>query len=58
MMNEENKARTTCNECGQDIYEGEIFYTINGENICVDCLGDFAEKWFQAFLRVAGDGEP
>jgi alkyl hydroperoxide reductase subunit AhpF len=34
---------TYCKYCGGEIYEGENYYAINGENICVDCLRDFAD---------------
>lgn len=32
-----------CDYCGGEIYEGETYYAIDGENICTDCLRDFAD---------------
>lgn len=27
-----------CSECGDDIMEGEEYYDIDGQSICLDCM--------------------
>ena len=34
-----------CEHCGDDIYEGEDYYDIEGEIIHEDCLREWAEKY-------------
>jgi len=29
-----------CDECGEDIYEGETYYRIGGLNLCEACVED------------------
>ena len=29
-----------CTSCGCEPYEGDYLYTIDGENLCEDCLND------------------
>ena len=36
-----------CDECKEDIYEGEEYYTDNGWNVCVKCQ--------RKKLRIAGE---
>lgn len=36
-----------CDHCGGEIYKGEIYYRIDGENIHKDCLAEFAEDYFE-----------
>lgn len=43
----------TCDECGQDIYEGEEYWVIDGCTVCDDCLRDFAEKYFETCRETA-----
>lgn len=31
---------TTCTCCGCDLYEGDYLYTVDGENLCADCMND------------------
>lgn len=31
---------TTCTYCGCDLYEGDYLYTVDGENLCEDCMND------------------
>ena len=35
----EPKPLRKCNMCGEDLYEGDVLYTIDG-GICEDCLED------------------
>lgn len=30
-----------CTECGEDIYEGETYYTFGVVNVCEDCIDDY-----------------
>ena len=43
----------TCDECGQDIYEGEEYWVIDGCTVCDDCLRAFAEDYFWQNKRIA-----
>lgn len=38
----ERGPRTECSLCGRDIEWGQRFYRVNGQDICVDCLADYA----------------
>lgn len=31
----------TCSDCKEPIYEGDMYYDINGKIICEDCLKDY-----------------
>lgn len=31
---------TKCDSCGCDLYEGDYLYTVNGEQLCEECLKD------------------
>lgn len=42
----EDKPVGYCAHCGQEIYEGETVYDIDGELIHEDCLADFAAEYF------------
>lgn len=43
-----------CDICGFEIYKGQIRYRINGEDICEDCLGEFAARFLAPF-RMGGN---
>ena len=45
---------TRCDICGFEIYRGETYYRINGEVVCVDCLGEFAARILAPF-RMGGE---
>lgn len=38
----ERGPRTECGLCGGDIEWGQRFYRVNGQDICLDCLADYA----------------
>ena len=42
----ERKSKTicSCDECGEDIYPGEIYYKIDGDCICEDCIVRYMNK--------------
>lgn len=41
MMNPpEYEPNLPCDHCGKGIYEGEEYYSINGENLCEDCVSE------------------
>ena len=42
-----------CDRCGGEIYEGDTYYAIDGQNICVDCLRDFASDYFADCVEEA-----
>ncbi len=31
----------TCDICGEEIYEGDDYYSIEGDYICTSCIDDF-----------------
>ncbi len=43
-----------CDYCDEEIYEGETYYDIGGETICVDCLRAFASDYFADCVERAG----
>lgn len=43
-----------CTQCGGEIYRGEDYYRIDGQEVCTDCLAGFAEEYFR-FCRVEGE---
>lgn len=47
----EGEVFTTCDQCNQEIFMGEYFYHIDNEDICIDCLNDWAEQ----FKEIAGE---
>ena len=44
-----------CDQCGGEIYCGEGYYRINGENVCEDCFVDYARSLLRPFL-LGGEG--
>ncbi len=44
-----------CDICGFEIYRGESSYHVNGEDICEDCLREFAARFFAPFRREGSD---
>lgn len=46
---EGNAVRAVCDLCGSEIYEEEAFYRVNGENICDDCVADYARHLLARF---------
>lgn len=51
VLREENGSavRTVCDLCGREIYFDEIFYCVDGENICDDCVADYARRELAPF---------
>lgn len=43
----EAEVYTHCDCCGEPIYEGEEYYSINGWEICEECIG--------SYRRMAGE---
>lgn len=37
---DEPSPKAKCDCCGDDLYEGDYIFTVNGENLCMDCLND------------------
>ena len=44
------KKEGICDQCGGEIYCGEEYYCINGENVCEDCFVDYARILLRPFL--------
>ena len=44
-----------CDRCGGEICRGEVYYQVNGEAVCEDCLGDFAREFFAPFQVRGGE---
>lgn len=36
----EDKEYCTCEWCGEPIYIGDIYYDLNGDKVCEDCIMD------------------
>lgn len=50
------KAVTYCNECGEDIYDGESYYDFFGYKVCDGCIGAFEKAHLeQAEAVEAGE---
>ena len=47
--------RAICDLCGGEIYDEEPFYRVDGENVCNDCVGDYARRVLAPF-REEGRG--
>ena len=37
---DEPQSIKTCTSCGGALYEGDYLYTVDGEELCEDCLND------------------
>lgn len=46
--------RGICDLCGREIYRRETFYRVDGENICEECVEDYARRMLAPF-REEGD---
>jgi len=42
-----------CDHCGQEIYEGEEYYDIEGDRIHEDCLRDYCREVYSDCLKEA-----
>lgn len=42
-----------CDHCGDEIYENELYYDVNGKKIHYECLRDYAAKQFASCLKEA-----
>jgi hypothetical protein len=49
----EDRIFTTCDYCKGEIYEGESYYRIDGQDICVECLRDFSSDYFADCIEEA-----
>jgi hypothetical protein len=49
------KVFCTCECCGQEIYEGEEYLEIDGDNIHEDCFDEYAKETLDPIKRVAGE---
>ena len=50
------KVCACCDRCGGEIYEGESYHRLNGENVCDDCFERFARILLRPY-RVGGAWE-
>ena len=55
LMTSYDHVTACCDRCGGEIYLGEEYHRINGENVCDDCFEDFARQLLRPFL-VGGEG--
>ena len=46
-----------CDLCGGELRRGERYYRISGENVCRDCLADFAAQILAAYEVVGGEAD-
>lgn len=42
-----------CGQCGGELYNGELCYRIDGQDICQSCLRDYAAQFFAPCLVQA-----
>ena len=49
--------RALCTRCGAELYEGEIFWQINGQQVCEQGLLPLAKEEFAAHRRICGKEE-
>lgn len=42
-----------CDMCGGEIYSDELYYRIDGDSVCPDCLEDYAALTFASCLVKA-----
>lgn len=42
---EDEKAEYQCSCCECEIYEGEVYFEIEEEIYCEDCLNDIFKRW-------------
>lgn len=47
--NDEPKVCCKCDDCNEDIYAGDDYYSISGMNICENCI--------EHYKRMATEGE-
>lgn len=45
----------TCDLCGGELRYGQRYYRISGENVCRECLGDFAAQILAAYQVIGGE---
>ena len=43
-----------CTLCGQAVPEGEEYWYRNGEQVCPDCLADYARGELAPFRQIRG----
>jgi len=44
-----------CDSCGGEIYEGEEYLEIDGDNIHEDCFDEYSKEALSPVRRVAGE---
>ena len=44
-----------CSLCAGELYEGDVYWHINGSKICRACLGQFASEEFAAHREICGE---
>lgn len=56
LLYEENgcTVRAVCDLCGGEIGWEEPFYRMDGENVCDDCVGDYARQILAPFRQEGG----
>ena len=47
----ERETFPVCSVCGYEMMEGERYYHIDAENVCIECLHDWAEKFSEVAER-------
>ena len=50
--------RAHCSLCGGELYQGDVYWSINGSTLCRGCLREYAAQAFAAHRRVCGEEEP
>ena len=50
--------RAHCSLCGGELYQVDVYWSINDSTLCRGCLGEYAAQAFAAHRRVCGEEEP
>ena len=44
MRMEDREVEILCDRCGEEIYDGEEYYRVDGQIICTDCVAEYARR--------------
>ncbi len=44
-----------CDLCGKELRRGERYYRVSGENVCRECLAEFAAQILAAYEVTGGE---
>lgn len=50
---DEDRIFAHCNHCGMEIYEGETYYEIDGDNVHEDCFYEYCREVYSDCKKEA-----